>query len=213
MDRTLFNDVAEFEARLGLPAKFYDALLREDDWSFVVKLNALFEGACTHVLTVRLQAPELADAFAHLDLAHSKYGKVKLLRTLGAVSRQQESILRRLAELRNDVVHNIANVGFTFSAYLAGLNASQRKPVIAAFGHSLPDPVSFGSKPVPKGAFVERNAKLALWLTSAEVLACLYLDCETAELRIRNRAFAEYQKLAIAQALANNPLVGLLAKR
>lgn len=75
MARTIFHDVAELERRLGLTPKFYDGLLEEDDWSFVVKLNALFEGACTHVLTVRLQAPELADALAHLDLRTPSTGR------------------------------------------------------------------------------------------------------------------------------------------
>jgi hypothetical protein len=42
-ERGIFNDVKAFERRLGLPVGFYERLLQEDDWSFVIKLNALFE--------------------------------------------------------------------------------------------------------------------------------------------------------------------------
>ena len=82
MANPIFEEVRKFEQKLGLPKDFYNQLLREDDWSFVIKLNALFEGATTHVLTTRLHAPELVDAFAHLDQLNSKVGKVTLLREL-----------------------------------------------------------------------------------------------------------------------------------
>ena len=67
MSGSIFEDVGKFEQKLGLPKDFYRRLLGEDDWSFVIKLNALFEGAATHVLSTRLHAPKLVDAFAHHD--------------------------------------------------------------------------------------------------------------------------------------------------
>lgn len=93
MSRTIFEEIQDFESRLGLPENFYEQLLHEDDWSFVVKLNALFECACTHVLTARLHTPELADAFAQLDFANTRYGKVAQLRSLGAITSEQVTIL------------------------------------------------------------------------------------------------------------------------
>lgn len=52
----IFTDIADFEKRLNLPLGLYEKLLKEDDWSFVIKLSALFEAACTHILSVRLRA-------------------------------------------------------------------------------------------------------------------------------------------------------------
>jgi len=198
MPRTIFDEVREFEGRLGLPKDFYSNLLREDDWSFVVKLNALFEGACTHVLTTRLHAPELADAFANLDLANTKYGKIALLRSLGAISSEQATILRSLAELRNALVHNISNVSFSFSTHLSGLDANQIKILVKNFGHGVKDTIQIADKRIPKDKFVRENPKLALWLTAAEVIACLYVEFEVAELHLQKLARAEFEKLTTA---------------
>lgn len=193
--RTIFDEIQEFENRLGLPKDFYLHLLQEDDWSFVVKLNALIEGACTHALTTRLHAPELADAFAQLDLANTKYGKVKLLRSLDAVSKEQAAILQCLATLRNALVHNIAKVSFSFTTYVAGLNPDQLKTLVRNFGHGVQDMIEISGKCVPRDKFVRDNPKLALWLTAAEIFACLYVEFEIAELHLKKLALKEFQKL------------------
>lgn len=202
MARTIFDEVLEFESRLGLPKGFYSKLLQEDDWSFVVKLNALFEGACTHVITTRLHAPELADAFAQLDFANTKYGKVALLRSLGAISSEQATILRALAELRNALVHNISNVSFSFPSYVAGLDANQLKSLVKNFGHGMRDAIEIEEKSIPKAQFVRENPKLSLWLTAAEVIACLYVEFEVADLKLKQLAMAEFQKLTAFSNIA-----------
>lgn len=100
-ERHIFRDLASLEHRLGIPKGFYARQLKEDDWSFVIKLNALFEAACAHALVTRLGAPELIDQFARLEVADRDRGKVKFLSTLGSISDEQAAFLRRLAELRN----------------------------------------------------------------------------------------------------------------
>jgi hypothetical protein len=196
MSRGVFTEIADLEVRLGLPPGFYENLIREDDWSFIIKLNALFEAACTQVLTTRLHAPELAEALAHLDLANTKAGKVQFLRALDAISKSQITILRTVAELRNDVVHNIKNVSFSFAQHLASMNADKAKVFVRTIGHGVVDVVTIGEKSTPRDEFVRQNPKLALWLTAAEVLACIHLEFEVAELRLRALALAEYQRLA-----------------
>jgi len=37
-----------------LPDDFYNNLLKEDDWSFVIKLHSLIEASVTHLLTETL---------------------------------------------------------------------------------------------------------------------------------------------------------------
>lgn len=202
MARTIFDEVLEFERRLGLPKNFYTKLLQEDDWSFIVKLHALFEGACTHIITTRLHAPELADAFAQLDFANTKYGKVALVRSLGAISSEQAAILRALAELRNALVHNISNVSFSFPAYVEGLDANQRKSLVKNFGHGIRDAIEIEKKSIPRAQFVRKNPKLSLWITAAEVIACLYLEFEVTDLKLQELAIAEFQKLAAVSNIA-----------
>ncbi len=200
MARTIFDRVLEFESRLGLPKGFYSQLLREDDWSFVVKLNALFEGACTHVITTRLHAPELEGAFAQLDLANTKCGKVALLRSLDAITPEQVSILRALAELRNALVHNITNVTFSFTSHVARLDKNQFTTLVKNFGHGVRDVIEIADKRIPKAQFVRENPKLSLWLTAAEIIACLYVEFEVADLHLEKLALAEFRKLT---ALSN----------
>lgn len=195
MPADLFTDLKQFEQRLGLPDGFYEHLIREDDWSFVIKLNALFEAACTHILATRLHAPELEKSLAHLDLGNSKCGKVVLLRNLGAIAAEQATLLRMLAELRNTLVHNITNVTFSFSAHVASLDKHNLDNLITSFGHGIADTIQIGERVVNRREFVKSNPKLALWLTAAEVIACLHLEIETAKLQLQKLALAEYVNL------------------
>jgi hypothetical protein len=190
-----FADVDQFEKQLGLPEGFYNQLLKEDDWSFVIKLNALFEAATTHILVVRLQTPELEEALAHLDFAHSKYGKVALLRKLEAISKEQATLLRRIAELRNELVHDVSSVGFSFATYVSSLDENQLERLVNTFGHGVADPVPIAKKNIPRKEFVKSNPKIALWLTSIEVLACLYLEKEMTDLRLKQLVYDEATKL------------------
>jgi hypothetical protein len=196
MSGTVFADVAGLEARLGLPRGFYDNLLREDDWSFVIKLNALLEGVCTHVLSARLNAPELIGALAHLDFGNPKCGKVALLRAARAISTEQASIIRSLAELRNELVHNISNVHFSFKGYVNAMDKNQLKALIKNYGHGVQDQVSIRDRKISRHDFVRENPKVSLWLTAAELLACLQLEFEIAKLKLSVVALDEYARAA-----------------
>lgn len=195
MDRDLFEDLTQLEQALGLPDGFYERLSAEDDWSFVIKLNALLEAAATHTLVVRLQAPELADSIANLNFAQSKCGKIALLRNLGALTQDQAKTLRMIAELRNSLIHNITNTSFRFSSYLQSCDRNQVEQFVVAFGRGVVDPVPIGDKKVPRRDFVLANPKSALWMTCAEILACMYLEKEMADLRIQRLVNAELSKI------------------
>ena len=63
----------------GISEDFLENLYSEpDDWSLVVKLSALIEAAMTHLVTEAVGKPELRDAFASTDLAHTRAGKLVL---------------------------------------------------------------------------------------------------------------------------------------
>jgi hypothetical protein len=195
MPHAILEDVRGFEQKLGLPKDFYKRLLSEDDWSFVVKLNALFEGATTHILTTRLHVPKLVDAFAHLDQLNSKVGKVALLRELGAITSEQAALLRQLGELRNELAHNIKNVNFSFSSYVDSRDTNQLAKLVKVFGHGVNEIIQIEELRILRDQFVRENPKLALWITSAEVIACLYQEFEVATLHLKSLALAEFQKL------------------
>jgi hypothetical protein len=104
-----------------------------------------------------------------------------------------------LAELRNTLVHDIGKVGFSFNAYVTGLNANQLKTLVKNFGHGVQDTIEIADKRIPKVQFVRENPKLALWLTAAEIIACLYAEFEVAALHLQKLALAEFQRLTAAR--------------
>lgn len=201
----VFEDVRSLESRLGLPARFYEALRREDDWSFIVKLSALFEAACTHALVQRLRSEELLTPFSQLELADPKKGKVVMLKALGAISSEQAAIINKVAAHRNELVHQISNVAFRFDEYVASLDSNQRKSLVLTFGHGLNDPQIIGAKAVPKSQFVLENPKLAIWLTCAEILACLYQEFVSAQTWLDHM-----ERISMhSDQSASNPIFGL----
>lgn len=195
MFNDLFKEVAAFELRLGLPAGFYDSLLENDDWSFVVKLNALFEAACTEALVARLSCPEIANNLAHLDFADNKKGKVRLCFELGIINDEQRLALNELAELRNNLVHKIENVNFSFAKYIQDLSKGKQETLVKRWGRNLNDTLSFGGVTVSKTNFVQENLKYVIWQSCADTLACLHLEFENATWRERQRALDGYKAI------------------
>jgi hypothetical protein len=190
MENDIFSEVERQGARLGLPPDFYVRLLDEDDWSFVIKLDALVEAACSDALTSRLHAPELGPALATLDLGHSKHGKIRLLLALGALEKGQAAVLQTLYELRNKLAHNIGQVSFTFENHLTQLDKQQRASFIERAGYGIKPMVSGRSREL----VVADNPKLSLWLTVSEILACLHLEHDVASARLSSLAL---QKMAV----------------
>jgi len=194
MTTSIFGELKSQEARLGLPDGFFGSLLDEGDWSFVIKLNALIEAACSDALAARLHSPQLASSLSTLDLGHNKHGKVALLRKLGAVTNDQAATMQLLYELRNLLAHNIQQVRFSFESYIASLDKNQKRNFVTRAGLAISDPVEVKDIQVPRDAFILENPKLALWLTFAEILACLHLEHEFAEARLELLAFKQLRR-------------------
>ncbi len=192
----MLADAKRFEDRLGLRPGFYESLREEDDWSFVIKLNALFEGACTHALVARLRAPEIEEQLARLELADTSTGKVKLLSVLGCISAEQSTFLRKFAELRNALVHNVSRVAFDYAQYLGSLDSNQRDQFVKVFGSGWREELELGGKRVPRAKFVLENPKLSVWFASIEILGTLYLEFELSEVRFKTTVLEEYRKIA-----------------
>jgi hypothetical protein len=179
-ERCIADEVRDLETKLALPIGFYDRLLQEDDWSFVIKLSTLAEAACSDALAASFHAPNLAACFSTLEMGHKKHGKVALLRALGTIEKEQANALQVLYELRNKLAHNVSQVTFSFKVYLDSIAQTDRAAFIKHVGHGVQPFV----KGVPRDSFVEGNPKLALWLTFSEVLACLHLEHKAAAVKL-----------------------------
>lgn len=80
MDVGTWERVTELEGAFGLPKGFIQGLLKEDDWSFVIKLHALIEASVAHMLTARLG--ENLSEFVHGMNLRGRTSKLSLARAL-----------------------------------------------------------------------------------------------------------------------------------
>ena len=72
--------ILDLESKMGVRNGFFETLRDAgDDWSFVIKLHALIEAACTHLLLYHLEEPVLSEAISRLDLSSRPVGKVAML--------------------------------------------------------------------------------------------------------------------------------------
>jgi hypothetical protein len=205
----VFEEIARFERRLRLPERFYLGLLEESDWGFVIKLHSLFEGAATHVLNLRIGSGKLESAISYLDFGNTKCGKCRLLLDLGILSKEQYTFLRQLSELRNLLVHQIQNVTFSFQTYFGSLDNNQFKSFCDQIGYSTRDQIAIQDLTIPRNQFIRENAKLAIWLTAADILGCLLLEeqlvaLEAQKLQTLELAFAcRIDELSFLKSIAS----------
>lgn len=206
------QEIAKFEQRLGLPAGFYRILLDETDWGFVVKLHSLFEAASTHILSIRLGSGKIENALAYLDFGNSKFGKCRLLLDLGILTTSQHSFLSLLSELRNQLIHRVENISFSFEAYFDHLDKNQFKSFCNRAGYNTPDCLDIGDTRVPRNQFIRENAKLTFWLTGSDILGCVIVEERFAELDEQRREL-EKQELDLARRVRDlSPLLRLATK-
>lgn len=190
-------EIHALERRLGLPEGFWERLHDEDDWSCVVKLNALIEAACTHALIARLRCEEIAEPLSNLELAGTKTGKTAFLSALGCITKQQTTFIRKLAELRNALVHNIANSSFQFDEYLRTLDAGKRRELVKGLGYVFGDPVVHISsgKETPLVDFFAKYHKMVVMLGARDVLGCLHLEYAIADTRAMEEELRAQEKV------------------
>lgn len=122
-------------AEVGLPPEFRAGLNEGDDWTFVIKLHALVEAGVTHALTVHADREGAKELFANLELNNPRTGKVAFASVFLRLESEDRRFLRALSELRNQLVHDVRNVSFTFEKHFAGLNLDQKRNFAKAFAY------------------------------------------------------------------------------
>ena len=125
--------ILELEKRVGVPKNFFRALNDADDWSFVIKLHALFEAACTHLLLFHFKEPGLADVMSRIELSNKTTGKLAFLGKLELMNSDNRRYISTLSELRNRLVHDVRNAEYSHAAMVAGLDAAEIKSLAVSF--------------------------------------------------------------------------------
>jgi hypothetical protein len=166
------KEVSALENLLGLPNGFYNSLLAEDDWSFVIKLSALFEAASGQALAAKLQHSEIESELSYLEQAK----KISLILKLNIITKEQSNFLIDLASLRNTLVHNISNVTFNWEVFTSKFDKNKKKSFAKVFGHGIYENFEVDGVSLNRTDFTVDNPKMAIWVTAQEVLACLHAD-------------------------------------
>ncbi len=166
------KELSDLESHLGLPSGFYNVLLAEDDWSFVIKLSALFEAASGQALGAKLQHPEIEIELAYLEQSQ----KINLITKLDIITKEQSTFLIKLSELRNKLVHNISEVTFDFGAYTSNFDKQAKRSFAKVYGHGIHENFTVNGVSFNRTDFTVKNSKMAMWITAQEILACLHAD-------------------------------------
>jgi hypothetical protein len=119
--------IRELEPELGMSNGFFNSLLHESDWAFVVKMHSLIEAAVTHLLIHATDLPKLAGVFAELPLSDNSKGKLAFVKALNLLDDEYRRFIKQFSELRNDLVHNVQNTNFNLTEYVRNLDPGAYK--------------------------------------------------------------------------------------
>lgn len=105
---------------------FLHGLLKQDDWSFVIKAHALLEAAITQMVIANVGNEQLASFIERLPLG-GQFGKIKLCEQLRLLPDAHRKFARWFSEFRNPLVHRLDKVTFTFAKHLKGFNTDEAR--------------------------------------------------------------------------------------
>jgi hypothetical protein len=170
------NEINELEIDLGVDVGFFESLLNEDDWSFVIKLHALLEAATGHLLVEHFDDKRLEEVIAHLEMSNQRTGKIALLKSMELISSDHKRFIISLSELRNSLVHKISNVKFTFKEMVSEFSEKELKNFMKRFSLFL-DPENLNEKLYIESA--KYDPKSYIYHSSMAVLIFIHLSKKT----------------------------------
>jgi len=133
IDFKVDKGILNLQTRIGIPQDFFIKLLNEDDWSFIIKLHALIEAACTHLILFHLKEPELSKIISRLELSNQTIGKLALLKALDLIGKNNRRYIISLSELRNSLVHDVRNSTFDLRDKINNFSKNELKKFTDSF--------------------------------------------------------------------------------
>lgn len=159
------------EGRLSVPKGFFVKLLNEDDWSFIIKLHALIEGAVSCLLTKSVGDGCLGDVFSRIELSNNKTGKIAFVKSLGLLTEDERKFIEKLSKMRNKLIHNISKISFNLKSYIGELDNNQIKQLIEIFFYW-----NASMTKEDKIDFTKQNPKVVIWLGTLIILDHVYIE-------------------------------------
>jgi hypothetical protein len=154
----------------------------ENSWSFISKLAQLVEGVFTTTLVQRLNEPEIFDTISSLP----QITRIALSHDLKIISRDQRFLFLTIAEIRNDYIHDISNVGSSLNDYLSGLKSDRKKEIFKRFKPFLED------KEMAIESFIE-NSRNIFFVACALEIVKIHGDVEGLDAERSHKVFRANQ--------------------
>ncbi|HIE1100332.1 TPA: hypothetical protein ACXJQL_002902 [Stenotrophomonas maltophilia] len=136
---TTFVELAfeRLSKELAIPKGFVVALYEEkDSWSFISKLAQLVEAVFTRAVVDALREPLILDVISNLP----QEVRINFLRKMDIIDSEQKSMLKAIAEIRNQYIHDLSNVDIPLDVYIGKLEDGARKGLFKRFKPYLVDP-------------------------------------------------------------------------
>ena len=116
-----FDTILLAELRVGLPPLFYHKLLTiRDDWSFILKLHAFFEGCLTQLLQEKLKRERFRQ---HQITPHDSFvSRLHLADRMKLLEPDRKIFLQSLNSLRNQITHQLRFIDFDLPRYIDDLS-------------------------------------------------------------------------------------------
>lgn len=125
--------ILELEKKIGLEEGFFENLLKEDDWSFIIKLHALFESVCTQLLLFHFNEPGMVDVISRLELSNKSTGRLAFLKSAELLGQDDRKYISSLSEIRNKLVHDVRNTKYSLVELVESLSPKQLTQFVRTF--------------------------------------------------------------------------------
>ena len=172
-NKELLDAINELENDTGVKEGFFISLLKEDDWSFIIKIHALYEAAITSLILNKLGQPTLENFISKLELGDRNRGKLKLSKELDLLGSDERKFIYALSEIRNSFVHNVNNTYVDLGQYFNNLSKEKRTHYINTFGYSYSKTIDIVGETIDSKVFTQDNPKIAIWHNSMHVLTVI----------------------------------------
>lgn len=126
-EELLTEYVEEISAELKLKLDFLLSIGNDNDWSFIIKSHALIESVITELIISRIEEIEIKPIIERMPLHDDQVSKMRIVKIYGLMTDDQIKFVKKLSEIRNDIVHKFDNIDFTFTNYISQLDKNQRK--------------------------------------------------------------------------------------
>lgn len=170
------DDIQAIEDAFEIPRGYFDSLIQEEDWSFLIKCHTLIESACTRMLTLYFGKTQLDRIFSSMAMGHEGSGKMAFISCLKLLTPKHIKFITCLSKLRNVVIHDVSNVNFSLANYLHSLSKSELQPYLKSL--NVRDmSISINEEELVSGdKLILRYPSYVIWSSTLDSLSKIHLE-------------------------------------